>query len=442
MVNETSSVCNGSTGFPDAVSEAPHAWSGTRSRGAQSETPLVNTTKSVHEKKVVICPETGVVTAFARFSDRDEFTEETDSSGVRFERYALQKMSRSILSNHVHPKGHSHSWRVTECLRRVQGGDVRVLKSVEYGVAHFGNLRVCGSVWTCPICAAKISEFRKGEIEAAATCHTAAGGHLYMVTYTFSHSRQDSLKQLLGDSKRTHGLRAALRRLRNSRGYKALTEGVGLVGVIRNLEVTHGDANGWHPHVHELWLTTRQLSKHGLQALKNSMFDLWFQACVKSGLAAPNRQRGVDIVQAFDPAEYLQKWGREQRWTIGSELAKSHTKRGGVSKGRTPFDLLRLVESSKNPSYLKLLFSEYSSVFYGARQCFWSPGLKAAFAMKELSDEEIAASQEEKAIEVCSISIERWKRLLAQSYEGRALVLRLAETGGAEAVAFYLENLV
>lgn len=426
---------------PGEASAAPHAWSGTRSRAGQRVAPLVNTTKSVNARRVVICPETGVVTSFVRFPGRDEFTEETDASAPRFERYALQSLARSILSNHAHPKGLSTSWRVTECLRRVQGGDVRVLRSIEHGTAHYGNLRVCGSVWTCPVCAGKISEFRKSEIEAAATCHKAAGGFMYMVTYTFSHSRQDSLKQLLGDSERNSGLRAALRRLRVARGYKSLTKGLGLVGLIRNLEVTHGDANGWHPHVHELWLTTERLSVHALQAVKNTLFRLWADACLKAGLSAPNRQRGVDVVQAHDPAEYLQKWGREQRWSIGSELAKSHTKRGSGNKGRTPFDLLRQVESSKNPEYLKSLFAEYSTVFYGARQCFWTAGLKSMFALAERSDEEIAAAQEDKAIEICSISIDKWKKLISLPYEARSLVLRLAETGGAEAVELYLSGL-
>ena len=120
---------------------------------------------------------------------------------------------------------------------------------MEYEKARYANLRVCGSVWTCPVCAAKISEHRKKEIETAAAVHTEAGGFMYMVTYTFSHSRNDNLATLLGDGKQKFGLSGALQRLRDSRGYKKLLEQIDHIGLVRNLEVTHGEANGWHPHL-------------------------------------------------------------------------------------------------------------------------------------------------------------------------------------------------
>lgn len=56
-----------------------------RSDGAAA--PLVNTTKSVAASRVVICPETGVVTSFRRFPGRDEHVEIRDPGEARFERW-------------------------------------------------------------------------------------------------------------------------------------------------------------------------------------------------------------------------------------------------------------------------------------------------------------------------------------------------------------------
>lgn len=399
--------------------------------------------KSSAKTKVVTCPQTGEITTFElrnQCGKCNDFVEKKEGD-ARFERYALQSAARKILYNQKHPRGHSHSWRVADCLRGVSGADVRVLMSLEYQKAHYGNLRVCGSVWTCPVCAAKISEYRKKEIETAASVHTEAGGFMYMVTYTFSHSRNDDLGVLLGDYKTNKGLAGALQRLRDSRGYKKLLEQIDHIGLIRNLEVTHGEANGWHPHVHELWLVNKKLSGRALIAFKNALFELWHKACEKSGLALPNRQRGVDIVIALDPAEYLQKWGREQKWSIGSELAKSHVKKA-FSGGRTPFDLIRLYLSEpKKADYYASLFRDYAVSFFGKRQCYWTNGLKNLFLIQDRTDEEIALDNDDKAIEIATISKEDWKKVLKNNYEARAIILRLAETGGADAVKLFIDSL-
>ncbi|MGM9117332.1 hypothetical protein ACTFF4_05615, partial [Campylobacter jejuni] len=83
----------------------------------------------------------------------------------------------------------------------------------------------------------------------------------------------DDLKALVGDSKRSHGLRAALRRFRQSRTYRHFKEDTGITGLIRNLEVTYGDANGWHPHVHELWFLPRRFSDRAIARLKSQLFQ-------------------------------------------------------------------------------------------------------------------------------------------------------------------------
>jgi hypothetical protein len=45
--------------------------------------------------------------------------------------------------------------RVAFCMRRVQATTVDVLYSPHHQSAHYGGLMVCGSIWVCPLCAAK-----------------------------------------------------------------------------------------------------------------------------------------------------------------------------------------------------------------------------------------------------------------------------------------------
>ncbi|MFB7758306.1 hypothetical protein ACFC18_53540, partial [Streptomyces sp. NPDC056121] len=107
-------------------------------------------------------------------------------------------------------------------------------------------------IWACPVCQAVIRAERANDISTGAARHVAAGGTAYLVTLTARHHRRHDLADL----------RQAM-----SRAYKALISGaqwagdpargregerarMGVLGVIRSVEVTWGDTNGWHPHLH------------------------------------------------------------------------------------------------------------------------------------------------------------------------------------------------
>src|SRR4051794_16390042 len=68
-------------------------------------------------------------------------------------RWQLQREARALLPDE----------RVAFCMRRIQATTVDVLYSPQHKSAHYGGLMVCGSVWVCPLCAAKISEHRRVE---------------------------------------------------------------------------------------------------------------------------------------------------------------------------------------------------------------------------------------------------------------------------------------
>jgi len=387
--------------------------------------PLVKIAKSSDNFREVICPETGEIQRFQRDLKRNEYVLENEPTNARFNRFLLQGSARRLLPGH----------RITKCIRRITNvtGDVAILKSQENGKCHFAGLQTCGSVWACPVCAAKISERRKLEVRNALDTHLAAGGGVEMITLTFPHARTDVLSVLM------ERLRLAMTVLKRGRSYRSVRKIFESVGSIRALEVTWGEANGWHPHFHEIWFFAKPLTVGQRRLVKNLMFDGWSSACLKAGFPAPNRKRGVHIQPAESAADYIAKFGTEPRWEAASELTKQHVKKSRDSKGRTPFDLLR--DYAEGDARGGALFAEYVAAFHGFRQLYWSNGLKAMFGVAELTDDEIAALQEEKARPVIRIKVEDWRRVLNMAFDARATLLTLAENGGHDAVQTFLLGL-
>lgn len=108
-------------------------------------------------------------------------------SKTRLTRWRLQRAAQELLPDE----------RVAFCKRRLQSPMVEVIYTPEKQSAHYGGLMSCGSVWHCPICAAKISERRRVELEQAIVLCKEMGGVVYLATYTVAHSQHDDLAKLL-----------------------------------------------------------------------------------------------------------------------------------------------------------------------------------------------------------------------------------------------------
>ena len=339
-----------------------------------------------------------------------------DRGAARDARWRLLDVAQGILQAIDH--------RTCGCMRYVQGGDPVVLET-QHG-CHYGNLMVCGMPWTCPACATRISERRREEIEFAVERHIEkTGGKVFMITLTFPHGSEDDLKKML---KR---LRKALTRFKGSRRMGKLKRLLAVMGTIRALEVTWGALNGWHPHVHEIWLLGPEFDEEDATWLREELLLLWRRACKNSGFSEPDVYHGVDVSTGEDLAGYIAKWG------MGAELTKANIKQG--KEGRyTPWDLLRWHGETGDERPAEL-FREYAQAFYHARQLVWSRGLKARYRVREKTDQELAEQQEDEAVIVIRIAKADWHRVCQD--RGRGMVLGLAENGGASAVLRYLESL-
>ncbi len=335
----------------------------------------------------------------------------------RVERFALQSVARDILPDS----------RTAKCLRiRAYDKDVEVWKSKSHGTASYGGLQTCGSVWTCPICAAKIAERRRLEIQAAMAQHRAQGGEVHLLTLTTPHTRFDVLDELL--ERQAKAVQAFLRDFTVKKVFKEM----GHQGQIRAWEGTHGRMgtnNGWHPHFHFLQFVTVKAEAAQLMDWKTRLYLRWDACCQKAGLGSPNFAHGIDLQDGKQASNYVSKWGLED------EMTKAHIKKGKAG-GETPFDLLRAVLADKNDKQAAALFAEFARCFKGKRQLSWSNGLKARFNQAEKDDQELAAEIEDSADLLGQITPDQWRDVLR--VKARATVLELAAAAGWPAVQKFL----
>lgn len=363
-----------------------------------------------------IDPETGEVIKYQQ-TKRGEKVYKTPQQS-RAERYALKSVVNDIFPN----------TRYSKCCRCRRSKDaVTIHKSNEHGRAFYGGLVVCGSPWACPVCAAKIAERRRVELECGIAAAKMMGLSVVLSTFTVPHGLGDDVNAIL-DS-----MMDAWRYMMQSKGYKGIRRVFGIVGTVRALEVTHGQ-NGFHPHFHVLmfcrWEHEARLLAPSIELVLGCA---WRQACVKKGLPEPSRERGVKVDDGTWAAKYASKWGLED------EMTKGHLKTSKGIKGRTPWDMLRAVLADGCEASRRL-FAVYAQAFKGRRQLYWSNGLRELLGLtKEATDEELAAMQDDDAFELARLTTEQWRGILFTRSE--AAVLDLAERD-SEGLPEFLARLV
>jgi len=341
----------------------------------------------------------------------------------RIQRFILQSIVRSLL-----PKS-----RTNNCLRVRQGlQQIQVLKSVQHGTTSYSGLQTCGSVWQCPVCAAKISERRRVEVKAAMDAWKQQCGTVNLLTLTCPHQRTDDLRELLAKQAK------ALNYFWMDRKAKAVFFEMGNIGHIKATETTHGRLspydNGWHPHYHILMFDGSgvdlvRFDKPQMSSWHARLYLCWLNACKLAGLGAPSHDHGIKLDDGSRADKYISKWGLED------EITRGHTKK--AITGETPFDLLRALQADPTDRQAAALFIEFATLFKGKRQLRWSKGLKARFAVEEKTDDQISEEKEDFAEVLGMLTIEQWRDVLA--VEGRGVLLFIAARGGWFAVADYLK---
>ncbi|WP_328305846.1 hypothetical protein [Actinomycetospora sp. NBC_00405] len=360
------------------------------------------------------------------------------------------------------------------------GGVTLALTTGEDGSrsAGYSGLASCGSVWSCPQCAAKIATRRADELSKVMRAVDGAGGSAFLLTLTMRHSRGDRL----GLSKDE---RARLRRLEENRSlYEAananhwdfdereaeaeaieentlrqargcwdvlsdawarVTSGGawqadqelfgGLLGWARVVEVTDGD-NGWHVHVHALLCFGAQVSAELVAGSVGArMFARWRGALERKGFDASD-DHGWDLrrVQLGDGdlADYFTK--------IAHEVTGSHRKEGQRAGGRTPMQLLADAVDTYEESAMARWW-EWEQSSEGRRQLTWSTGRRdlrrLAMLGEEATDEDIAAEDLD-ADSRLALSGDTWD--CVQRNNRACELLSVAENDGLDAARTWLKD--
>lgn len=332
-------------------------------------------------------------------------------SAARAERWALKAVANRLL-----PADH----KTTKCHRyRIPKKQIQVMKGAGDGRAFYQGLQVCSSVWACPICASKITERRKVELQGGTAVAQAMGLSVYLLTLTVPHGLGDDVTEILGK------MTAAWAKLNQGKAGMQLRERLGLRGTVRALEVTHGK-NGFHPHFHALLFLDGRLSPDQVNQIINPR---WQAVAQLAGLPKPSTEHGCRVDGGEKAAAYIAKGSG---WGLEAEMTKGHLKRG-KGDSRTPMDLLR--DHENGDKHAGALFNVYAKAFHGRRQLVWSKGLKALLAVVDLTDEEISESpDEEAALRLSTISDWQWKCIRAIRCE--SVVLDLAEVSKDALVCF------
>jgi len=270
---------------------------------------------------------------------------------------------------------------------------------------HFGGLLQCGSVWSCPICSAKISALKCEQITQGFKNWQEIGrkdGKKYsqvMVSFTIPHYANQSIYDLRTDfMKSRRAMKGQQDLLRNPTFFpwKKICEEFGICGVLSGIETTWG-YNGWHPHSHDILFLDRKLTKDELLEIQTRLVTAWIYACKRSKVKMSLNQetamysRSIRVSNAPTAEEYISKFGAidyekhkdilTPGWGAAQELTKSHIKKSRGEGGFTPWDFLRLIDQYPNDReiYLKFgrLFREYVRAFNAKQQLFWSKGFKA-----------------------------------------------------------------
>jgi hypothetical protein len=337
----------------------------------------------------------------------------------RVARYLNQSVIAEILPNE----------RVARCSHLIlpSASGVKVMYSEKVQKAHYKGLTVCGSIWSCPVCASKISERRRLEIRPALEMWGGRGGGLIMASYTLQHDLGDKLEGL------KKVLYSSYDRLMSGWGWQEIKKRWGIVGLISSSELTWGPLFGWHPHKHALIFTAEKLSDSELKQSETEISARFRGILAKCGsYGHPEFSVDFRTGNVFEESDYCFKWG------IDYELTKSNVKKGRDGH-YSPFEIAQWAAAGDLQPVR--LFQEYYQVYKGSHQLQYSHGLRSLLKMdQEKTDLELAVEEDKKASQLDEIARSAWYGIVCKK-NLRGEVLKVASSGSAEDLSEFLKSI-
>jgi hypothetical protein len=301
----------------------------------------------------------------------------------------------------------------------MHSGAGSLFRACDGSAARMSGIGTCGLIWTCPVCALQLSERRRAELLTGMAHWAAEGGRIFLLTLTLSHQAGEQLAHV------ERGLAKALVVFKAGKAWRELSAQIERAGSVRSIEVTYSDANGWHPHSHELVFCKREPAQRLLDAARMAWVDALRRVGFQGQSLADALEHAFDWRGGDKAGEYVAKYGRDvDGWCIADELTRSHAKIAPTRRRDdhvTPFELV--LWHMNGDAQAGALFREYAKAFKGSRALHWSPKLKARVGVADLTDEQIRAElgkneplpQEER---IAGLVPAQWAVIVSREAEG------------------------
>lgn len=357
----------------------------------------------------------------------EQFSGDDRAKFNRLLRWQRQSAARDLLKDE----------RVSKCIW------VRVLPLVEVWKsrdlqkpnAYYKGLYTCGSVWMCPVCAAKITERRRIELQEVIDASHEIGELVFMVTLTMQHTKRDKYAEI------TQAIRDAWREVRSGRGWQRIKQEFEIVGVITSLEFTCSLDNGGHPHFHVLMFSKcKKISADSVRDLLSSRYTEILKGKKLKRYASAEHGVKVQIGDAH-VGDYVAKFGsdKESTWGLAAEMTKGAVKSAGLKHGEhyTPFQLLDA--SKMGDKQAGKMFQEYAQAFKGKHQIGGLSQQRKRLGLSQaMSDEEIAEAGQVDAFRMLGLIDQQWAKIRRGGMRG--MLLEVVRDADYETVSKYLHQ--
>lgn len=296
--------------------------------------------------------------------------------------------------------------------------------------AFFRGVVTCGSVWLCPSCSARIRAARAAEMRAAFAAAAEQGLVPYTFLITVPHKTRDKLEDLL------RVLLASSSSMTSGRMWQRLQSEWGIVGRIRNLEVTWGAKHGWHPHLHVVLFVEDGFVPGGYaeRHVSKMLYERHCRTLKNHGFSSslPQFHALSPLVDSDRVADYMAKIEQSK---AASEMAFADMK---AAYGQTPFQLAEAAVCGDKRALV--LWRKYEAATKGKSFLHWGRGLRERLGLgAEETDDEIASDANTEAVVVAVIDAVDWHRV--QRLGEQMDVLEGAEMHGSDGVERVLRRL-
>ena len=229
--------------------------------------------------------------------------------------------------------------------------------------ADIRRVSMCGSSWSCPVCAGRNSASRTRALQPQIASFMAAGGTSHLLTMTLRHTRQMPLNESLD------ALSRAWSGVTSGKAWQRLSS-QGDAEWVRGFDVTHSARHGWNPHIHSVVFLGSEFENP--DAIAHDILSRWRKKLAAIGWeSSPSAQdhRRVDnpakaAAYAISPASIYEP----------TAMAIKRIRTG--TNSRTPFEILSGANGfGRESARDKALWVEYVKSVKGRRQAACSKGL-------------------------------------------------------------------